>query len=201
MKKRAFLLVLPNILILVPLALELGLTCDNLLVYPIYLIGCALGLVMALIGIAYGLRFGRRGVFLVLLCSATIAAQLLVPAFWRWCSALEFTMKRAEYMEVIDLVRQGRIVAGSSSLADLDAAHEGLMPCTNQIAIEWSDSGLSVIFFTSNGIFGEFRGYMYVEDDHPPTTQQFRELRPLSPDQWTVVRRVEENWYYVIYNH
>ena len=201
MKKRAFLLVLPNILVLVPLALELGLTCDNLLAYPIYLIGCALGLVMALIGIAYGLRWRRRGVFLVLLCSATIAAQLLMPAFWRWRSSLEFTMKRAEYMEVIDLVRQGRIVAGSSSLADVGAAHEGLMPCTNQIAIESGDAGLTVIFFTSNGIFGEFKGYMYVEDDRPPTTQQFRELRDLNPDQWTGVERAEANWYYVSYSH
>ena len=201
MKKRAFLLALPNILVLVPLALELGLTCDNLLAYPIYLIGCALGLVMALIGIVYGLRFRRRGVFLVLLCSATIAAQLLMPAFWRWRSSLEFTRKQAEYMEVVELVRQGRIVAGSSSLAYVGAAYEGLMPCTDQIAIERSDNGLSVIFFTSNGIFGEFEGYMHVEDDRPPTPQQFRELRSLSPDQWTGVRRVEENWYYVRWNH
>ncbi len=201
MKKRAFLLALPNILVLVALALELGLTCDNLLAYPIYLVACVVGLVTALIGIAYGLRSRRSGIFLVLLCAATIVAYLLLPAILRWRSSLQFAMKREEYMEVVDLVRQGRIVAGSASLADLDAAYDGLMPCTNQIAIERSDSGLSVIFFTSNGIFGEFKGYMYVEDDRPPTTQQFRELRSLNPDHWSLVEQVDKNWYYVIWTH
>jgi hypothetical protein len=104
-------------------------------------------------------------------------------------------------MKVIELVRGGSIVAGSSSLAELGAAHEGLMPCTNQIAIERSDSGLSVTIFTSNGIFGEFKGHMYVEDDRPPTTQQFRELRDMNPDQWSRVQRLDENWYYVVWNH
>ena len=99
------------------------------------------------------------------------------------------------------MVRQGYIEADSTQLADVDAAHEYLMPCKNQIAIEESDSGLAVIFSTSNGILGEFKGYLYVENDRPPTTEQFRELRNLNPDQWVLIERVDKNWYYVIWDH
>ena len=42
---------------------------------------------------------------------------------------------------------------------------------------------------------------MYVENDHPPTTEQFRELRNLNPDQWMLIERVDKNWYYVIWDH
>ncbi len=201
MKKRAFLLAAPNVLVLGALALELGLRCENLLVYPAYLIACIVGLALALTGIVHGARSGRKGTLLAVLCTTTIAAYALVPAIWRWRESLELVLKRQGYLEVVELVRQGRIEADSRQLADVDAAHEYLMPCKKQIAIEEGDGGLAVIFFTSNAMFGEFAGYMYVENGRPPTTEQFRELRYLSPDQWTVVRRVDANWYYVIFSH
>jgi hypothetical protein len=201
MRKRAFLLVVPNILVLGALGLELGLRCENLLVYAAYPIVCVLGLATALIGCVYGIFAGRKGTFLVLLCAATIAAYALIPVIWDWRRSLEFDLKRQGYLEVVDLVRQGYMEADSTQLADVDAAHEYLMPCENQIAIEESDRGLAIIFFTSNAILGEFKGYMYVENDHPPTTEQFRELRNLNPDQWMLIERVDKNWYYVIWDH
>ena len=129
MKKRAYLLTVPNILVLAVLGLELGLRCENLLAYLAYPVVCVLGLGMALVGCIHGLRAGRGGVPLALLCAATIAAYALVPVIWDWHRSLEFDL-----------------------------------------------SGLAVIFFTSDRILGEFKGYMYVENDHPPNTEQFREL-------------------------
>jgi hypothetical protein len=201
MKKRAFLLMVPNVLVLGAYSLELGLRCDVLLAYPAYLVAGVLGFVLALIGIIYGISSGQRGALLALLCAATIAAYALVPTVWDWRRSLEFAMKRPGYLAVVDLVRQGHIEAGSTQLADVDAAHEYLMPCRKQIAVEKGDGGLAVIFFISNGIFGEFKGYMYVENDRPPTAERFRELRQLNPDHWAQIRRVDAHWYYVAYDH
>lgn len=201
MKKRAFLLAVPNMLVVGAAGFELGLRCENLLVYLAYPVACVFGWATALIGIVYGARARRKGTSLAVLCAATIAASALVPAIWRWRESLEFALKRQGYLGVVELVRQGRIEADSSQLAEVDAAHEYLLPCKKQIAIEEGDGGLSVIIFTSNAMFGEFKGYMYVESGRPPTAEQFRELRYLSPDQWTVVRRMDANWYYVIFNH
>jgi hypothetical protein len=201
MKKRAFLLMVPNILVLGAYSFELGLRCDDLLAYPAYLVAGLLGLVMALMGIIYGIYSGRRGALLALLCAATIAAFALVPVIRDWRRSLEFSLKRPGYLEVVDLVRQGNIEADSTQLANVDAAHEYLLPCGKQIAVEKGDGGLAVIFFISNGIFGEFKGYMYVENDRPPTTGQFRELRQLNPDHWAQIRRVDAHWYYVAYDH
>jgi hypothetical protein len=72
-------------------------------------------------------------------------------------------------------------------------------PCCTP-AIERTDRGLSIIF-TWNGIFGEFEGHMHVEDDRPPTIEQFGDLRALSPDQWTSIERLTTNWYSVVWNH
>jgi len=201
MKKRTYLLAVPNILVLVVFGLDLGLRCENLLVYPAYVLAGVVGLISALAGIVYGISMRRPHIPLAVVCAATIAAYALMPTFVRWRTSLEFARKRPGYLEVVDLVRQGHIEADSTQLAGVDAAHEYLMPCTNQIAIEESDRGLSVIFFTSHGIFGEFTGFMYVENDRPPTTEQFRELRYFNPEQWALIRRVDANWYYVIYDH
>ncbi len=201
MKKRAFLLAVPNLLVLGALGFELGLRCEDLLAYLAYPISCVLGWAIAIMGIVYGARSGRKGALLALLCTATIAAYALVPAIWRLRGTLEFALKRQGYLEVVELVRQGRMEADSRQLADVDAAHEYLLPCKKQIAIDEGDGGLAVIFFTSNAMFGEFKGYMYVESGRPPTVEQFRELRYLNLDQWTVVRRMAANWYYVIFSH
>jgi len=201
MKKRSLLLAVPNILVVGALGLELGLRCDHLLAYLAYPLACVVGVVTAVIGIVYGIRSGRKGMALAIACGATIAAYALLPMIRDWRTSLEFALKRPKYLEVVDLVQQGYIEAGSTQLADVDAAHEDLMPCTKQIAIEGGDGGLAIIFLTSNGIFGEFKGYMYVADDQPPTINLFRELRSLSPDQWTHIERMDAHWYYVIWNH
>ena len=94
MKKRAFLFMVPNILVLGACSFELGLRCDNLLAYPAYLIAGFVGLVMALMGIIYGIYSGRWGALLAFLCAATIAAYALVPVTRDWRRSLEFDLKR-----------------------------------------------------------------------------------------------------------
>ena len=201
MKKRYVLLLIPSILVLVALSLDLGLTCENLLVYPAYMVGGLVGLLAAIVGIGIGVRAGRKGLPFVVLCVAVIGTYALLPNISDWRQLLEFTRKRAAYMEVVMLVQEGSIKPGNKSLAEIDSPHRYLMPCTNQIAIERDNRGFSVIFFTSNRIFGEFSGHMYVEDGRPPSIQQFRELRALSPDQWSHIKRVDANWFYVVWSH
>ncbi|MFZ1508688.1 MAG: hypothetical protein WAV74_18115 [Anaerolineae bacterium] len=201
MKKRYVLLLIPSILVLAALSLDLGLACENLLVYPIYMVGGLFGLLAVIIGIGLGVRAGRKGLFFVVLCVAVIGAYALLPNILDWRQSLEFVWKRAGYMEVIDLVREGNIKPGDKSLAEIDSDHRYLLPCTSQIAIEDNSRGLFVIFFTSNRMFGEFSGHMYVEDGQAPSVQQFRELRALGPEQWSHIKRVDANWFYVIWSH
>ena len=201
MKKLYPFLVIPSIVYLVALSLELGLTCDNLLAYLIYPLGFVVSVFATVAGIVISLRSDRRNVPFAVLCVAVMGAYMLVPSVWNWRQSIEFNRRRAGYMEVIDLVRQGYIEPGDSSLAELPSAYQYLLPCTSQIAIEENDRELFVLFFASNGIFGEFTGYMYVSDDRSPSVQQFRELRRLRPDHWSRIEQVETNWFYVVWDH
>lgn len=200
-KKRHVLLLVPSILVIVALSFDFGLACEDLRAYPLYLVGFVAGLLTLMLAVYLGLQAGRNGIPMLVLCGALVGAYALLPNIVDWRYSWEFTRKRTSYMEVIELIRKGEIRPNTDSLAEIDHAHRYLLPCTNKIAIEENHEGLSVIFFTSNRLFGEFSGYMYIENGQIPSVQQFRKLRALNPDQWTSVRRLEANWFYVNWSH
>ena len=200
MPKKVFLLLAPNIVLLIALIYEVGLACEFIFSYLVYFGLVIICIITTLIGLSIGIRAKQNRVRIIVIFSGVILCCMFLPVLVRMRQTLEFRLRQPGYIQVINLVHQGKIIPkGNYGLVDNE--HEYLLPCGKDFAIEENSRGLFVLFFTSKRFLGEFAGYMYISDGQPPTIEQFRGLRSLSPDYWSYIEQADKNWYYVVWDH
>ena len=127
-------------------------------------------MILILVSIAY--FFVKRGngvgfaAFPLFLSLVTLVAAV---AIWHFGSSLElgFRWRLRGYTEVVSLVEQGRIQSDESGYAALPPRYRHLSD-GGRIKVFGRGESVSVLFFNSLGILGEYSGYIYRSDDTPP---------------------------------
>ncbi|MFY2251675.1 hypothetical protein ACOSZH_17445 [Priestia megaterium] len=80
----------------------------------------------------------------------------------------------------------------NSSLVDLPKEYASVSRGRDDVAVETKGKAISVLFFTSSGLFGHFSGFVYDPKNRKPSSGDFG----LKFDE---IEKIQKNWYYISY--
>ncbi|WDW07297.1 hypothetical protein [Priestia aryabhattai] len=80
----------------------------------------------------------------------------------------------------------------NSSLIDLPKEYASVSRGRDDVAVETKGKAISVLFFTSSGLFGHFSGFVYDPKNRKPSSGDFG----LKFDE---IEKIQKNWYYISY--
>jgi len=80
----------------------------------------------------------------------------------------------------------------NSSLIDLPKEYASVSRGRDDVAVETKGKAISVLFFTSSGLFGHFSGFVYDPKNRKPSSGDFGM-------KFDEIEKIQKNWYYISY--
>ncbi|MEK4719147.1 hypothetical protein NST66_16375 [Priestia sp. FSL W8-0524] len=80
----------------------------------------------------------------------------------------------------------------NSSLVDLPKEYASVSRGRDDVAVETKGKAISVLFFTSSGLFGHFSGFVYDPKNRKPSSGDFGM-------KFDEIEKIQKNWYYISY--
>ncbi|MFB8422889.1 hypothetical protein ACFC4S_12850 [Priestia megaterium] len=80
----------------------------------------------------------------------------------------------------------------NSSLVDLPKEYASVSRGRDDVAVETKGKAISVLFFTNNGLFGHFSGFVYDPKNRKPSSGDFGM-------KFDEIEKIQKNWYYISY--
>lgn len=80
----------------------------------------------------------------------------------------------------------------NSSLIDLPKEYASVSRGRDDVAAETKGKAISVLFFTSSGLFGHFSGFVYDPKNRKPSSGDFGM-------KFDEIEKIQKNWYYISY--
>ncbi|KZE14416.1 hypothetical protein [Priestia aryabhattai] len=80
----------------------------------------------------------------------------------------------------------------NSSLVDLPKEYASVSRGRDDVAVETKGKAISVLFFTSSGLFGHFSGFVYDPKNRKPSSGDFGM-------KFDKIEKIQKNWYYISY--
>ncbi|MGI1811079.1 MULTISPECIES: hypothetical protein [Priestia] len=80
----------------------------------------------------------------------------------------------------------------NSSLIDLPKEYASVSRGRDDVAVETKGKAISVLFFTSSGLFGHFSGFVYDPKNRKPSSGDFGM-------KFDEIEKIQRNWYYISY--
>lgn len=80
----------------------------------------------------------------------------------------------------------------NSSLIDLPKEYASVSRGRDDVAVKTKGKAISVLFFTSSGLFGHFSGFVYDPKNRKPSSGDFGM-------KFDEIEKIQKNWYYISY--
>lgn len=111
------------------------------------------------------------------------------------CGASSFENSKADREKVVDLILNGDLEVAENGVVTLPDDLKDLSDSGECLVVEFN-SRSAIYFFTSRGILGESRGYVYVSD-RIDWKDYVNEDEYVGSEDWIEVEELEANWYSV----
>jgi hypothetical protein len=141
--------------------------------------------------IYFARRYKTRKAKAVLPLAVNISILVIAILLYQTLPEFElgFRWRLSGYTKVVALVQSGQIKPNENHVATLPPEYQYLSD-TGQIWIYDEDGVLSIVFFDSMGILGEFTGYVYRSNNMAPT------WKDIGCDGAWPVKTGIPNWFY-----